>query len=69
MVSLAFGQSALYEKEIFLFDRIENGARSPLKFMQAVCILRNAPAVLRCLIAELRDPRYGSYRICTASLM
>ena len=64
MISLAFPETEMFSKEIFLFDRIENLQRSTLKYLKCVCIIRPSHESVNELINELRAPKYAEYHIC-----
>jgi vacuolar protein sorting-associated protein 45 len=65
IVSLVATQSNLLTRECYLIDRIDNRDRDTMRHLKCLCFLRPTSESLQWLIAELRDPCYGDYYICT----
>ena len=63
VLSMAFTQSEVMEREVFLFDRLDNSKRERMMHLKAVCILRPTEANISQLITELMDPKYGEYHL------
>jgi vacuolar protein sorting-associated protein 45 len=67
IVSVAYSQSAMLQKEVFLFEqmsRLEAKAqREVMPHLRAVVFLRPTQDNLDLLVAELREPKYGEYFI------
>ncbi|XP_022645120.1 vacuolar protein sorting-associated protein 45-like isoform X1 [Varroa destructor] len=61
-VSVAFAQSDMHSKEVYLFERI-NKQRSDevMKYLKCIVFVRPTEANVKLLIQELRAPRYGEY--------
>ena len=65
MVSLAFTQSQLLAKEVYLIDRIDMPQnRDKMKHLKCLCFLRPHNESFKQLFQELSDPHYGSYYLC-----
>lgn len=66
---MAFSQSDMLQKEVFLFERLDTGAGSKerMKHLKCIVFIRPTPANVAALCNELRSPRFGSYFICTYS--
>ena len=67
IVSLAMTQAQIQQKEVYLFDRLDNPKREQLPHLKAICFLRPDPANIELLEKELRKPRYSEYHLCTYS--
>ena len=65
IVSLAMTQAQIQQKEVYLFDRLDNPKREQLAHLKAICFLRPDPANIELLEKELRKPRYSEYHLCT----
>lgn len=63
MVSLVCAQSDIMEKEVFLFERLDNASREVLLHLNAVVLVRPTLANVGLLSTELRDPKYGEYHL------
>lgn len=68
IVSVAYSQSAMLQKEVFLFEQIsklaaEGSNRELMPHLKAIVFLRPTQNVLDLLVQELRDPKYGEYYI------
>jgi vacuolar protein sorting-associated protein 45 len=61
---MAFAQSEILQREVFLFERIDVAGEKSLKFLSAICFLRPTEENIQALINELHAPKYGSYFIC-----
>lgn len=61
IVSVAFSQSEIASKEVYLFDLIENSNRDLMKHMKCLCLLRPTRDNISNLIRELKNPKYGQY--------
>lgn len=62
IVSLVASQTQMMQREVFLFERIDN-ERDQMIHLKAICFLRPTPENITLLQKELRDPRYGEYYI------
>uniref|UniRef100_T1GDS0 Uncharacterized protein n=1 Tax=Megaselia scalaris TaxID=36166 RepID=T1GDS0_MEGSC len=64
IVSMAFSQSDMLQKEVFLFERIDSGrSNEKIKYLKCICFLRPTKQNVALLSQELRNPKYGSYFI------
>ena len=62
---MAFAQSEILQKEVYLFEQIDKAAQGPnMKHMKCVVFLRPTKENVELLSAELKSPRYGIYYIC-----
>ncbi|RKO96226.1 Sec1-like protein, partial [Caulochytrium protostelioides] len=61
IISLAYTQSQLLAKEVFLIDKLSNVSREKMKHMKCVCFLRPMDDAIQAVIDELRDPKYMKY--------
>lgn len=61
IVSVAFSQSEIASKEVYLFDVLENPNRDYMKHMKCLCFLRPTKENISNLIKELKNPKYGQY--------
>lgn len=64
IVSLVVNQSTALQKEVYLFERIDNTKREPLLHLRCVAFLRPTHENFRLLAAELADPKYREYHLC-----
>ena len=61
IVSLAFSRSAILQKEVYLFERLDIQDRETMSHFKAVCLLRPTKENLIQLENELKNPKYGEY--------
>ena len=40
IVSMVYSQSEILQKEVFLFERVDNQARETMKHLKAICFVR-----------------------------
>ena len=65
VVSVAYAQSEILQKEVYLFEQIDKSGHGPImKHLKCVAFLRPSQANVQLLAAELKSPRYGVYYIC-----
>ncbi|MCJ1256834.1 vacuolar protein sorting-associated protein 45 [Lignoscripta atroalba] len=57
IVSTAITQSALLSHEVYLIDRLDNGAREKMRHLRCLCFVRPSPDSIQHLIDELREPK------------
>ncbi|KAI1707895.1 sec1 family domain-containing protein [Ditylenchus destructor] len=70
MISCAFAQSEMMQKEVYLFERIDSGAiREPIKFLKCVVYVRPTPENIQLLSEELRTPKYAQYYIYFSNII
>lgn len=61
-VSCAFAQSEVMQKEVYIFDRIENKTSSEnIKNLKCVVFVRPTPKNIERLVKELQEPRFSQY--------
>lgn len=67
IVSMAFSQSEILQKEVYLFERIDTGVanldQDSLKHLKCITFLRPTKENVALLSQELKSPRYGQYFI------
>jgi len=63
IVSLVVNQSTALQKEVYLFERIDNPKREALLHLRCIAFLRPTQENLRLLAAELADPKYREYHL------
>eukprot|EP00053_Salpingoeca_punica_P013500 m.122115 g.122115 ORF g.122115 m.122115 type:complete len:553 (+) comp16218_c0_seq1:187-1845(+) len=68
ILSMAFSQSEILQKDVFLFERITN-PREPMHHLTAICFLRPTQASIDALATELRHPKYGHYYIYFSNVL
>ena len=63
---MAYSQSEILQKEVYLFEQIDKlaGAGPNMKHMKCVVFLRPSQENVHLLASELKTPRYGIYYIC-----
>ncbi|XP_058452730.1 vacuolar protein sorting-associated protein 45 [Malaya genurostris] len=64
IVSMAFAQSEMLQKEVYLFERIDSGrSNERLKYLKCIVFIRPTRDNILRLQSELKGPKYGSYYI------
>ncbi len=61
---MAFAQSEILQKEVFLFERLDMARSEPMKHLKCIAFLRPTRENIDNLAYELKFPRYGQYFIC-----
>lgn len=70
IVSCAYGQNEMMQKEVYVFERIDNNTqREPIKYLKCIVYLRPTPDNLHLLQEELRSPRYAQYYIYFSNIV
>ena len=69
IVSITYAQSELLKEEVYLFDRIDNNSREPMKNMRCIVFLRPTSHNVDLLIRELKNPRYGHYHVYFSNIL
>ncbi|GMT05012.1 hypothetical protein PENTCL1PPCAC_27186, partial [Pristionchus entomophagus] len=70
IVSCAYGQNEMMQKEVYIFERIDNGVqREPIKYLKCLVYVRPTPDNLHLLQEELRNPRYAQYYIYFSNIV
>lgn len=66
---MAFSQSDMLQKDVFLFERIDSGrSNERLKYLKCIVFIRPTKDNITRLANELKSPKYGSYYISTEKL-
>eukprot|EP01098_Paradermamoeba_levis_P008379 TRINITY_DN3480_c0_g2_i1.p1 TRINITY_DN3480_c0_g2~~TRINITY_DN3480_c0_g2_i1.p1 ORF type:complete len:571 (-),score=168.83 TRINITY_DN3480_c0_g2_i1:184-1896(-) len=68
IISMAFSQTEIVQKDVFLLERID-GTRKPMQHLKAVCFLRPTYENVQMLIEELKDPKYGEYHLVFSNIV
>mmetsp|Transcript_44610 Transcript_44610/g.104881 ORF Transcript_44610/g.104881 Transcript_44610/m.104881 type:complete len:530 (+) Transcript_44610:1-1590(+) len=63
IVSVAYSQSSILQKEVFLVERLDTPNRAKLLHLRAIVFLRPTIENLRALKDELRSPKFGEYHL------
>nr|SVE88547.1 EOG090X03QA [Daphnia sinensis]SVE89172.1 EOG090X03QA [Daphnia sinensis]SVE91048.1 EOG090X03QA [Daphnia sinensis]SVE91673.1 EOG090X03QA [Daphnia sinensis] len=64
IVSVAYAQSEILQKEVYLFEQIDKSGNGPImKHLKCVVFLRPSQENVQLLASELKSPRYGVYYI------
>lgn len=63
---MAFSQSELLQKEVFLVETVESAAKESMTHLKAVCFLRPTSENIQHLKRVLNNPRFGEYHLCKA---
>nr|CAH0100089.1 unnamed protein product [Daphnia galeata] len=64
VVSVAYAQSEILQKEVYLFEQIDKSGHGPImKHLKCVVFLRPSQENVQLLATELKSPRYGVYYI------
>lgn len=62
---MAFSQSEMLQKEVYLFERIDmQHSNDRMKHLKCIIFVRPTKNNIALLCNELRNPRFGSYYIC-----
>lgn len=65
IVSMAFSQSEILQKEVFLFERIDVASQQDqMKHLKCIVFLRPTGENIAYLAHELQEPKYGVYYLC-----
>ena len=65
VVSVAYAQSEILQKEVYLFEQIDKSGHGPImKHLKCVAFLRPSQENVQLLASELKSPRYVVYYIC-----
>jgi vacuolar protein sorting-associated protein 45 len=63
VLSLAFTQSEILEREVYLFERLDHPSREHMPHLKALCLLRPDEHNVGLLAQELSSPKYGEYHV------
>lgn len=62
IISMAFSQSDMLQREVYLFERIDSGrSNERMKYLKCIVFIRPTKQNIQLLAQELRSPKYGSY--------
>ncbi|KRZ89825.1 Vacuolar protein sorting-associated protein 45 [Trichinella sp. T8] len=62
IVSCAYAQSEVMQKEVYLFERIDTTVpRDPIKYLKCIVFVRPTPENIELLVRELQNPSYNQY--------
>lgn len=65
IISMAFSQSDMLQREVYLFERIDSGrSNERLKYLKCIVFIRPTKQNIQLLANELRNPKYSAYFIC-----
>eukprot|EP01107_Rhizomastix_libera_P005629 TRINITY_DN1926_c0_g1_i1.p1 TRINITY_DN1926_c0_g1~~TRINITY_DN1926_c0_g1_i1.p1 ORF type:complete len:580 (+),score=177.47 TRINITY_DN1926_c0_g1_i1:45-1784(+) len=68
MVSMVVSQSSLLQREVFLFERIDQ-RREQMLHLKAVVILRPSRQNISLLVEELKEPKYAEYHLVFTNVL
>ncbi|VDM60135.1 unnamed protein product [Angiostrongylus costaricensis] len=70
MVSCAFAQSEMMQKEVYLFERLDSPVpRESIKYLKCLVFVRPTPDNVQLLSTELRNPKYAQYYIYFSNIV
>ncbi|KJH52431.1 Sec1 family protein [Dictyocaulus viviparus] len=70
IVSCAFAQSEMMQKEVYLFERLDSPIpREPIKHLKCLVFIRPTANNIQLLSTELRNPRYAQYYIYFSNIV
>lgn len=61
IVSLAYAQSEVLQKEIYMFELLDSKNREIMKHLNAIVFVRPTPENVQALCRELNNPHFNSY--------
>lgn len=66
IVSVAYSQSELLQKEVFLVELVDSVSKSmeSMSHLKAICFLRPTSQNIQHLRRQLANPRFGEYHLC-----
>lgn len=67
IISMVFSQSEVLQKEVYLFELLDNPTREAMMHMKAISFVRPTAENIRELSNEIREPKFGQYHLCTFS--
>lgn len=69
IVSMAFAQSEILQKEVFLFEILDVTRREQMKHLKCIVFIRPTKENIDNLAYELKFPRYGQYYIYFSNII
>lgn len=64
IVSVAYSQSELLKKEVFLVELVDSMSKETMTHLKAVYFLRPTSENIQKLRRQLANPRFGEYHLC-----
>ncbi|KAJ7561329.1 hypothetical protein O6H91_03G024100 [Diphasiastrum complanatum] len=68
-VSVAMSQSELLQKEVFLVEKVDSGAKELMTHLKAVCFLRPTLENIQYVKSHLSSPRFGEYHLYFSNVL
>jgi hypothetical protein len=69
IISVAYTQTMLLDRGVFLVDPVDNRARRPMPAMRAIVFVRPTTASLKAVGQELEAALYSSYTLCFSNVV
>ncbi|XP_011211205.1 vacuolar protein sorting-associated protein 45 [Bactrocera dorsalis] len=70
IISMAFSQSDMLQREVFLFERLDSGrSNERMKNLKCIVFIRPTKQNIQLLADELRSPKYGAYFIYFSNII
>ncbi|CAD7092047.1 unnamed protein product [Hermetia illucens] len=70
IISMAFSQSDMLQREVYLFERIDSArSNERLKHLKCIVFIRPTKMNVSLLADELRSPKYGAYYIYFSNII
>lgn len=69
IISLAFSQSELLQKEVFLVETVDSVSKEIMTHLKAVCFLRPTAQNIQHLKRHLTSPRFGEYHLYFSNIL
>jgi len=63
IVSMVYTQSEILQKEVFLFEKIDNVSKEKMLHMKGVYFIRPTQENIHFITDELKDPKYSKYHL------
>ena len=64
IVSVAYSQSELLQKEVYLVELVDSMSKESMMHLKAVYFLRPTSENIQHLRRQLTNPRFGEYHLC-----
>lgn len=69
IISVAFSQSELLQKEVFLVETVDSLSKEVMTHLKAVCFLRPTAENIQHLKRHLSNPRFGEYHLYFSNIL
>ncbi|EDW42864.1 GM23816 [Drosophila sechellia] len=70
IISMAFSQSDMLQREVYLFERLDSGrSNERLKYLKCIVFIRPTKQNIQLLANELRNPKYSAYYIYFSNII